>query len=129
MFQDIVLSPLCQQKCYDQHKYWGDDYSHVSSPTPQIIILGGRFDGLEIRLRPEHFVPILARNLISKSQKQNLPVAPPVLSNIESSVVQNVLTSRKLFSFILTFIKMVEIKAVCSKDSLTLLLRYSFLVA
>ena len=29
---------------YDQHKYWGDNYSHSSS-TPQSVILGGGFDG------------------------------------------------------------------------------------
>ena len=58
---------------------------------------------------------IFARDVISKSQKQNFPVASPVLTNSASSIVQNVLTSRVLFSFILTFIKIVEIKAVCSK--------------
>ena len=40
------LLPLWQQKYYDQHKYWGDDYSHVSSASPRPVILGGRFDGL-----------------------------------------------------------------------------------
>ena len=41
------LLPLRQQKCYDhydQHKYWGDNYSH-SSPTPQSVILGGGLTG------------------------------------------------------------------------------------
>ena len=66
----------------------------------------------------EHFVSTFARNLISKSQKQNLPLASPLLSNSECSIVHNVLTSRALFSFI----KIVEFKAVCSKHSLTLLL-------
>ena len=64
------LLPLWQQKYYDQHKYWGDNYSH-SSPTPQPVILGGKFGGLSIRFRPEHFVFIFARNMTSKSQKQN----------------------------------------------------------
>ena len=40
------LLSLWREKYYDQHKYWGDDYSHVSSPTPQPVILGGGFDGL-----------------------------------------------------------------------------------
>ena len=40
------LLPSWQQTCYDQHKYWADDYSHVSSPTPQPVISGGGFDGL-----------------------------------------------------------------------------------
>ena len=40
------LLPLWQQKYYDHHKYWGDGFSHVSTPTPQPAILGGRFDGL-----------------------------------------------------------------------------------
>ena len=39
------LLPLWQQKCYDQCKYWDDNYSH-SSPTPQPVILQGGFDGL-----------------------------------------------------------------------------------
>ena len=39
------LLSLWQQKYYDQHKYWSDNYSH-SSPTPQPVILGGGFDGL-----------------------------------------------------------------------------------
>ena len=38
------LLPLWQQKYYDQHKYWGDNYSH-SSPTPQPVILGRGLDG------------------------------------------------------------------------------------
>ena len=40
------LLSLWQEKYYDQHKYWGDGYSQVSSPTPQPVVLGGGFDGL-----------------------------------------------------------------------------------
>ena len=45
-FQDIVYCRCGTQKYYDQDKYWGDDYSHVSSLTLQPVILGGGFDGL-----------------------------------------------------------------------------------
>ena len=38
------LLPLWPQKYYDQHKYWSNNYNH-SSPTPQPVTLGGRFDG------------------------------------------------------------------------------------
>ena len=93
----FCLLPLWQQKYSDQDKYLGDNYSYSSPPQP--AILGGGFDGLQIHLRPEHFAFIFARNLISKSQKQNLPGASPILTNSESFIVQNVLTLRLLSLF------------------------------
>ena len=43
-YLQMFIAVLWQQKYYDQHKYWSDDHSHVSSLTPQPVILGGGFD-------------------------------------------------------------------------------------